>query len=90
MVFSKYFSLCLQAIATCSVCVLAFPLASTANGTKIGTVKQLSLGDRACYVTLENESGMNSVELASFEICERDDIVGKKVQLTYTQEEVLA
>lgn len=40
------------------------------------------MGDRACYVKLENEQGQSSEALADFDICTQSQLVNKRVQLT--------
>lgn len=56
----------------------------------IAVLKSLDVGDRACYVNLQNSSGQIYQSLANFEICDLNYLVGQKVQLTYEQGNVLA
>jgi hypothetical protein len=44
-------------------------------------IKRLTQGDRACYVELENAQGQPSDEMASFEMCEQEKLVGQRVHL---------
>jgi hypothetical protein len=55
-----------------------------------GTIKELQAGDVACYVTLETSTGELANEMAGFEICEKRDLIGKKVALTWEEANVLA
>lgn len=55
-----------------------------------GTITELVAGDAACYVTLKPDTGDAVTEMAEFEICEKPELVGTKVQLTWKQGEVLA
>ncbi len=54
------------------------------------TVTELVAGDAACYVTLKPDTGEAVTEMAEFEICEKTELVGRKVDLTWKQGEVLA
>lgn len=54
-----------------------------------GTVSELQNGDRACYMVLKEPNGKEFTELASFDICAMH-IIGKRVQLTYKIEEIMA
>jgi hypothetical protein len=56
----------------------------------VGRITALNAGDVACYVTLVDERGREFEEMAEFEICERESLVGKSVRLTYGLEKVLA
>lgn len=58
--------------------------------TTVGRVTGLNAGDVACYVTLTDDKGREFDEMAEFEICERQSLVGKRVRLTYGLEKVLA
>lgn len=55
-----------------------------------GTITALVAGDTACYLTLEDDG--ESVDLmAAFEICEQESaLVGHRVALSYSMENVLA
>lgn len=55
-----------------------------------GTIKELQAGDVACYVTLDPGNGQTVNEMAGFEICEKQDLIGKKVSLTWQEANVLA
>lgn len=55
-----------------------------------GTIKSLQAGDVACYVTLETDKGEQVNEMAGFEVCEKPDLIGKKVSLTWEEANVLA
>jgi hypothetical protein len=51
---------------------------------KIVVVQGLTMGDRACYMKLENAQGQSSEELADFNICTQSQLVDKRVRLTRT------
>lgn len=75
-------------------------VASSRNGASTTTraqttadlaiVRNLSLGDRACYVELENNQGQKSDEFAAFEMCDRADLVGRRVRLTRERSPIIA
>ncbi len=48
-----------------------------------GTIVAMNIGDVACYLTLKDERGAVFEEMATFEICEKPALVGKRVVLTY-------
>lgn len=50
----------------------------------------LEPGDRACYLSLEDAAGVPFQELADFALCERVDLVGQRVRLTYEEATVPA
>jgi hypothetical protein len=60
------------------------PADSTAMAANVGTVRALTPGDRACYVRVERAPGKVDEEMAEFGVCERGDLVGKRVRLTYS------
>jgi hypothetical protein len=53
-------------------------------------VKGLTAGDRACYLEVEDGDGKSREEMASFELCERTDLIGKKVRLQFEKAQVQA
>ncbi len=56
-----------------------------------GLVTGAEAGDVACYLTLEDDDGEPFTEMAAFEICEQQaQLVGQRVALSYTLENVLA
>lgn len=55
----------------------------------VGTIRQLTAGDRACYVDLVDDAGQSSTQYANFEICEQD-LVDRRVSLTYEVGNILA
>ena len=56
----------------------------------VGTIQSLNSGDRACYVEIVDDQGEQSTEFADFEICQQQDLIGKRVQLTYESSEIMA
>ncbi|HLP88096.1 MAG TPA: hypothetical protein VK184_05755 [Nostocaceae cyanobacterium] len=58
------------------------------NQPKIGTIKELVSGDLKCYVTLVDENGQEHNLGATFEVCEQQTLVNKKVSLSYSLENV--
>lgn len=55
-----------------------------------GVLIGLQSGDVACYLTLKDQKGKEFTELATFELCEMTQLVGKRVRLSYRIESVLA
>ena len=47
-------------------------------------------GDRACYLTVEDDKGKIRDEMASFELCEREDLVGRRARLHFEKGQVMA
>lgn len=43
-------------------------------------VRELVSGDRGCYVRFEDAQGRSSEGVASYELCERTELVGQRVQ----------
>jgi hypothetical protein len=61
----------------------AAPVTTQGQGTaEVATVRSLSSGDRACYMELENERGKKSDEFADFDLCDRENLVGRRVRIT--------
>ena len=56
----------------------------------IGILTKAVAGDVACYLTLRDDRGVVFEELADFAVCEQPKLVGKRVRLTYSIENVLA
>ncbi len=75
--------ICLSAI------VFALPVCKgtfAAGGAKTpdsGTILRMVTGDRTCYVDLVDGQGEESRQLASFEVCRQDAIIGRPVRLGY-------
>lgn len=58
-----------------------------------GTLRSASGGDRACYLSLKDDRGVNFEEMADFDFCESKNILrfrGKRLALTYEIASVLA
>lgn len=62
-----------------------------------GVLLNVSQGDRACYLTLGEDTGeeldVMGAEIdvmASFDLCGPTDLIGQRVRLTYEQAEVMA
>jgi hypothetical protein len=53
-------------------------------------VRSLTDGDRGCYVVLEDEQGASFDRIAPFDLCERQELVGRRVRLTLGPGEVSA
>jgi len=72
---------------------MGMPLMVSAQGTTLsgawhktteGRVTNAVVGDRACYLTLQDDLGRVSEEYAAFEICEqKPSVIGQRVVLTY-------
>lgn len=69
------------ASAVASLQKTASPVAAVASSPEVMVIKSMEMGDRACYVALENAQGQHSDEMASFEICEQVKLVGQRVRL---------
>lgn len=65
------------------------PAAATA-GTTVGTVQSLTPGDRGCHVEWSTDLGNTVQDIAAFELCDRTDLIGQQVTLTYEIANVLA
>lgn len=53
------------------------------------TVTGLTQGDRACYMDVRGPGGART-ETADFEFCERDDLIGQTVTLTFIPTQIQA
>ncbi len=53
-------------------------------------VRGLTAGDRACYLEVEDGDGKRHEEMAAFELCERNDLIGRKVRLRFEKTQVQA
>jgi hypothetical protein len=60
------------------------------TSTKIVVVRGRVAGDRACYLNVEDEKGQSREEMASFELCEREDLVGRRARLHFGKAQVMA
>ena len=47
-------------------------------------------GDRACYLTVQPDGEPERTDMADFGLCERTDLVGRRVALTVTPSAVMA
>ncbi len=65
------------------------PADAAADGA-VYTLRGVNPGDVACYLDLEDEAGTQTTEMASFEMCEKADLVGQRVTLTHEMQDVLA
>jgi hypothetical protein len=54
------------------------------------TLAGMEPGDRACYIELVDAGGKKSQDLASFEVCEKTSLVGKRVQITRKRSNIMA
>ena len=76
------------------IIALGLPLFLTQPGKTqqlaVGVIQSLNLGDRACYVEIVDDQGEQSTEFADFEICQQQDLIGHRVQLTYESSEIMA
>jgi hypothetical protein len=60
------------------------PAAATA------VLQVLTLGDRACYVTLADAQGLTREEMGRMELCELEALIGRPVLPVYGEEAVAA
>lgn len=67
------------------------PTLTVGNQTKnvLGTIVNVNQGDISCYLTLKDDAGKQFQESASFDLCV-NSLVGKRVQLGYSMENVQA
>lgn len=56
----------------------------------MGILREAVSGDVACYLQLEDEAGQSFHESAVFELCEDPALIGRRLKLSYTIENVLA
>lgn len=71
----------------------AFVFAASAaaqNRPAVATIVGMETGDVACYLTLRDDAGRKSNELADFTICEQTRLFEKRVALVYAQRNVMA
>lgn len=55
-----------------------------------GILRAAESGDVACYLQLEDDAGASFHESAVFELCEDSHLIGRRLRLSYTVENVLA
>ncbi|HEX6747256.1 MAG TPA: hypothetical protein VF092_08135 [Longimicrobium sp.] len=60
------------------------------TGAEVVTIRGLTGGDRACYVDLEGTGVARSPQEAAFAVCERKELVGRRVRLSRMRTWVLA
>ena len=53
-------------------------------------VRGLTAGDRACYAEVEDANGERRSDEAAFELCERRELVGRRVRLRRERAQVPA
>lgn len=56
------------------------PETSVASPPEANVIRELVSGDRGCYVRFDDEQGRSSEGVASYELCERTELVGQRVQ----------
>ncbi len=56
------------------------PKTSAASPSEANVIRELVSGDRGCYVRFEDVQGRSSEGVASYELCERTELVGQRVQ----------
>ncbi|MBE9181016.1 hypothetical protein IQ268_20870 [Oculatella sp. LEGE 06141] len=61
-----------------------------ASEPEVVVVRDLTMGDRACYMEVEDAQGQRSGEEASFELCEQSQLIGQRVRLTRVPTSILA
>jgi len=69
---------------------LADAAADTTDLAQPVTITAMQAGDVACYVTLTDATGATREEMADFEICEREDLIGTPVTVTTEMGNVMA
>lgn len=78
------------AAAADSVPAAAPPPAPAAPRQDTAVVQSLTDGDRGCYAVLEDERGDTFDRIAPFDLCEKQELVGRRVRLTLGPGEVSA
>lgn len=76
-----------------TACAAKGPEMLTINGEAkyaIGVLTEAQAGDVACYLSLKADDGTEFQESAAFEICEDASLIGKRLKLSYSVENVLA
>jgi len=48
------------------------------------------MGDRACYMELVDSKGKKREDLADFAICDKTNLVGKRVEITRKRAQVMS
>lgn len=56
----------------------------------VGVLREAVSGDASCYLQLESDSGEIFHESAAFELCEDASLIGQRLKLSYSVENVLA
>jgi hypothetical protein len=90
-----YCSFLAVALATALPLFAATPTADTIKIGKetkktIGILTKAVNGDVACYLTLKDDHGVAFDEMADFSICEQPKLIGKRLSLKYSLENVMA
>lgn len=92
-VFSMPLIAALFAAVCATGCSAASPEMITINGESkfaAGVLTEAQAGDVACYLSLKADDGTEFQESAAFEICEDTGLIGKRLKLSYSVENVLA
>lgn len=56
-----------------------------------GIVKEATMGDRACYLTIKEDRGRTTEQYADFALCNQNpSLVGKRVTLSYQMQNIMA
>ncbi|MGB0695041.1 MAG: hypothetical protein ACPGOY_05290 [Rhodospirillaceae bacterium] len=69
---------------------LTLGLPTVAMAQETGTLQQTVYGDIACYLTLTDADGKPFEVMADFDLCEQDDLIGRRVVLTFETLSVMA
>lgn len=66
------------------------PSASAGPRQVTAVVRSLTDGDSGCYVVLEDEGGGSFDRIGPFELCERQELTGRRARVTLGPGEVMA
>jgi hypothetical protein len=79
-----------QALAAVLAAAFFCAPASAQHQPPVATIVAMETGDVACYLTLQDDAGRKSNELADFKICDQTALFDTRVSLTYRQGNVMA
>ena len=71
-------------------CEPASSPAATEDASPTAMLHGLTIGDRACYLDVEDTAGAREEMMGEFEVCYDTSLVGRRVRLTYDDRSVQA